>query len=271
MSTRFALIFCKGITHSVKKASLIDAFFIVCITCTLLINSACQAQHDGELRKVRAVIDGDTIMLENKELVRMIGINSPEKGRDGDADEPFALEARLLLQELIGSDGVRIFPGEQDRDIYGRLLATVKLKDGRDPQEIILRKGYASVVAIPPNIIFVDKYLAAQAEAKKTQRGIWGRKYFHATQAHSLTKNNTGFHFVEGRVKEVTTSKKNIYLQLTQDFSLTIPKENWKRYWDGEFRSLKDKQVSVSGWITKSAHGLRLKVHHPAMFNLADG
>ena len=72
---------------------------------------------------VARVIDGDTVRLDDDTSVRLIGINCPELGYAGRSAEPLAERARDTLSRLIGSGSVRVVPGTEPRDRYGRLLA----------------------------------------------------------------------------------------------------------------------------------------------------
>lgn len=47
---------------------------------------------------VQRVVDGDTLRLSDGRSVRMIGLNTPELGKQGRSDEPFAVAARKRLK-----------------------------------------------------------------------------------------------------------------------------------------------------------------------------
>lgn len=70
---------------------------------------------------VTRVIDGDTLDLSTGERVRLIGIDTPERGDCGYA------EAAALLTELVAGRDVSVTnPAEvEDTDAYGRLLAHI--------------------------------------------------------------------------------------------------------------------------------------------------
>lgn len=77
---------------------------------------------DYEEVDVLRVVDGDTILVSNKshELkVRLLGINSPEKGEDG------SLDATLFLEDEILNKSVQLYFEGNKKDRYGRLLAYV--------------------------------------------------------------------------------------------------------------------------------------------------
>jgi micrococcal nuclease len=86
------------------------------------------------------VIDGDTIVVVvegHEEKVRLVGINTPEKGFCGFE------EARRALEEMLGTATVGLVDaGVDDRDKYGRLLRYLDI-DGQDPGLELIRAGLA--------------------------------------------------------------------------------------------------------------------------------
>jgi micrococcal nuclease len=59
-------------------------------------------------------------------------------------------------------------------DPFGRTLAYVWLGDELF-NETLVREGYAFVTTYPPNVRYVDRFRAAQREARSALRGVWGR------------------------------------------------------------------------------------------------
>lgn len=86
---------------------------------------------------VMDVIDGDTIKVEGGQSVRMIGIDTPERGQCG------YTEAAFVLASLIRDRPVVLIPGARtDTDRYGRLLRYVEV-DGVDANLEMIRSGRA--------------------------------------------------------------------------------------------------------------------------------
>lgn len=81
-----------------------------------------------EIVKIKRVIDGDTIELENGEKVRYIGIDTPELNGEGkEDDECLAWLARLRNMDLLeqGKDIRFMADNGGEKDKYGRLLRYV--------------------------------------------------------------------------------------------------------------------------------------------------
>lgn len=83
------------------------------------------------------IIDGDTIEVAGGQRVRLIGIDTPERGQCG------YTEAALTLAAIIQNRPVVLVPGARtDKDRYGRLLRYVEV-DGVDVNLEMIRSGRA--------------------------------------------------------------------------------------------------------------------------------
>ena len=69
---------------------------------------------------------------------------------------------------------VRLTFDVEHKDQYGRTLAYVWI-GGRLFNEVLVRQGFASVSTYPPNVKYVDRFLAAQRVAREQERGLWGK------------------------------------------------------------------------------------------------
>ena len=186
-----------------KKALQWGAFFI-CLQ-VFVVSSA-------EIGTVSYVIDGDTVILESGTRIRMIGINAPERESENQMAEPYALEARLALIELVEGVAVRVIAGKEKFDRYGRMLAYLQLQDGTDIQASIVARGYAAVIAFPPNIDSINQYLVVENLARSKKLGIWGNADTILDLDKQNQQINTGFQIITGRVTGVKYSKR--YKQL---------------------------------------------------------
>ncbi len=74
---------------------------------------------DSKEVQVAAVLDGDTIKLENGESVRLCGIDAPEKA------QPLGTESKANLEKLIDAAGRTVIVQQRDRDRYGRIVGEV--------------------------------------------------------------------------------------------------------------------------------------------------
>jgi micrococcal nuclease len=121
--------------------------------------------------RVTKVTDGDTIHLGGLGSVRLIGIDTPEVYG---GVECFGRKASDFAKRLLPlGTRVRYRVGVEERDRYGRLLAYVWLTDGRMVNRVMVEKGYAQPLTIPPNVEFADAFRAAARAARQAGLGLW--------------------------------------------------------------------------------------------------
>ena len=120
---------------------------------------------------VRHVIDGDTIVLEDGRVIRYIGIDTPEIGGKR-APECFGRESTLQNRALVEGKRVRLETDVSDVDAYGRALHYVYRGD-LFVNQLLVREGYARVLAIPPDIKFQKLFRTEEHAAREARRGLW--------------------------------------------------------------------------------------------------
>jgi len=138
----------------------------------LVAGSASAAPIDGIVVRV---VDGDTIdvqLADRVEKVRYIGVNTPEIHHPIKGEEPGGREAAEVNRRLVAGRHVRLELDVRTRDRYGRLLAYVWLGDTMVNAELV-RRGYAQVMTVPPNVRYQDLFLKLQREARDAGRGLW--------------------------------------------------------------------------------------------------
>ena len=123
------------------------------------------------------VVDGDTVHVrigDRVEKVRYIGVNTPELHHPRKGEEPGGREAAALNRTLVDGRQVRLETDVRSRDRYGRLLAYVWVGDTMINAELV-RRGYAQVMTIPPNVRHQALFVKLQREAREGERGLWRR------------------------------------------------------------------------------------------------
>ena len=137
------------------------------------ISSATENTEKQELLfKVIKVIDGDTIKLENGEIVRYLGIDTPETVHPSKPVQCFGKEASAKNKELVEGKLVKLEKDITDRDKYGRLLRYVWIGDLFINDEFV-RQGYAYAYTYPPDVKHNEQFVQAQQEARENNRGLW--------------------------------------------------------------------------------------------------
>lgn len=128
--------------------------------------------------EVVAVVDGDTIDVATaagEQRVRIIGIDTPEVGRDGEPSECYAHEARDFVDELLyGRDvELRSDATQSDVDAYGRLLRHVII-DGHSAAVETIAAGAGHEYTYDAAYDGQSDHQAAQDAAQSAGLGLWG-------------------------------------------------------------------------------------------------
>lgn len=120
----------------------------------------------GEWAMVVRVVDGDTVELEDGHKVRYIGINTPEEG------QPFYEEAKEANRQLVEGKRVLLEFDVTPYDMYGRWLAYL-FADGVFVNYALVRRGFANVYTVPPNVKYDKLLRQAERQAREEGVGLW--------------------------------------------------------------------------------------------------
>lgn len=122
--------------------------------------------------KVDRVIDGDTIVLTDGQKVRYLLVDAPETTLGH--DDCYGSNASQFNSDLVLGKTVQLSYDVECMDKYGRLLAYVTV-DGMEVNTLLVERGYACVLHIPPDgDARADEFKNYQLEAKTAMRGLWG-------------------------------------------------------------------------------------------------
>lgn len=146
---------------------------------TPIATSSAVVGVEGEKAKVSKVIDGDTIELENGQIVRFVGIDTPETVDPRRPVGCFGKEASNETKKLLSDREVILQKDISDTDKYKRLLRYVylPLDDGQIlfVNDYLVRAGFARVYTFPPDVKFNEQFLQAEKAAREAKLGLWGR------------------------------------------------------------------------------------------------
>jgi micrococcal nuclease len=125
---------------------------------------------------VTRVVDGDTFeaRIEGEaEDVRLIGVDTPETVKPGTPIQCYGPRASDFTHHLLEGRTLSLVFGVERRDIYGRLLAYARL-GRRFVNAILVRRGLARTLTIPPNDRYAPLFRRLEIGAARTGRGLWG-------------------------------------------------------------------------------------------------
>jgi len=131
-----------------------------------------------ELIRVKQVVDGDTIILESGERVRLLGVNTPEVNHPKKPVEPFGKEAAEFTRRMVEGKLVRLEfdPHANKQDNHSRVFAYVFLQDGTFLNAEIVRRGYGFAIRGNPRLKYESEFVQLELHARKKGRGLWAAK-----------------------------------------------------------------------------------------------
>lgn len=253
-----------------KKALLSSAFFFLFLAKTFSAHGAdCAAAQVDAYARVSHVYDGDTLRLDDGRKLRFIGINTPELAKDNRPDEPLAQQARERLSALIpAGTKVALVYGKQHRDRHRRTLAHVFTLEGNNVSATLLSEGLAFAIVVPPNDGYVTCYFRIEQQARELNKGVWSHPYYYPADSDSLPGATRGFKLVKGKITRIGQSKKNIWLDMGNNFSLKLARKNLHYFTSMPVEQLNNKRISVRGWVSHYNDKLRMSLNHPAMMEI---
>ena len=156
----------------------------------------------GEQGRVVRVMDGDALVLDTGQSVRLVGIEAPAFGRDGRPDAPHAEASRRMLEDLVLGRQVQLHYAGLTRDRYDRALAHVATTDrlGADywvNLELVAR-GAARVRTYPDTSLGSKALFDAETEARAKARGVWALAAYKPRDARDFGGVEPGFVILMG-------------------------------------------------------------------------
>ncbi|MHC4460866.1 MAG: thermonuclease family protein [Planctomycetota bacterium] len=136
-------------------------------------------KYHAKIFTVAGVVDGDTIDIDvpdgnnNHTRIRLFGIDTPETKNPKLGVMYFGPQAAEFTTKLTLGKPVQVYLDKnRTRGYYGRLLAYVRLPDGRFLNEVLLTEGFAYAdLRFRHN--FDNKYPQLEATARRDTKGLW--------------------------------------------------------------------------------------------------
>ena len=125
--------------------------------------SGCIAQtgnviNTGETKVVTKVTDGDTVMVEGGSRVRLLGMDTDERGY------PCYAEAKKRMEELVLNKEAYLEPEGEDKDQYGRYLRYIFV-DGENINLRMVQEGLAIASFYQEDSKYKAEIIAAEKNA----------------------------------------------------------------------------------------------------------
>ena len=137
------------------------------------------AKYHQKTFTVINVVDGDTFDIDigdgkyDKTRIRLWGVDTPETKSEKYGVMYFGPQATEFTTKLTLGKQVAVYLSEErTRGKYGRLLAYVKLPDGRFLNEVLIEDGFG-YADLRFKHSFYNKYQQLGASAKRNKKGLW--------------------------------------------------------------------------------------------------
>ncbi len=230
----------------------------------------------SELRRtgmvnVKAVIDPQTIQLEDGHIVRLTGIDFPDFNPDEPGD--FSLTAMQILRDMLVGKTVLLYQTvnrEEGRiNRMGQDIAQIQRESDKAwVQGTLLSLGLARVRTAQRNPEMAQQMYDLEQTAMKDKAGIW-ENYSKVLPPEEAEAHEGSFQIVEGRIESAALKQNRIYLNFGKDwktdFTISIAPEDKRAFSKQNLDPLQwnGKQVRVRGWI-ESYNGPYMQISHPA-------
>lgn len=225
---------------------------------------------------VTSVTDGDTVVLDDGRVVRMIGTQAPKLPLDRPdfVTWPLAPEAKVALEALALNKPARLGFGGEEVDRYGRVLAHLFVETAEGEawaQREMVAQGLARVYSFPDNRSCLDILFAAEGRARLGGLGIWADPYYSIRAADApgdLLARAGHYELVEGRVLLAEQRGGRVYLNFgrfwKEDFTAVIEAPALRLFKAAGVDVLKldHALLRVRGWVDER-DGPRIEVTHP--------
>ncbi|MEM0986456.1 MAG: thermonuclease family protein [Pseudomonadota bacterium] len=167
----------------------------------------------GESGRVVRVIDGDALVLDTGQSVRLVSIEAPAPDRRNRPGQPFADEAKRMVEDMVLGRQVRLYYAGLSRDRYDRALAHVVTSDASGPDLwlnlALVERGGARVRVYPDTALGAEPLLAAEANALERGAGLWALPDYAIPRAMALAADRRGFVIVDGVIGDAAAGTSN--------------------------------------------------------------
>lgn len=198
----------------------IEKFFVLTWIFLIFVIDPIDAFGEHWVRS-KYVVDGDTIVLENGDLVRYIGIDAPEIDHKTNSAEPYGFISREFNKNMVQYGKLRLEYDQQPYDHHGRRLAYVFLENGLFVNQALIENGYAIYYFHKNNLKYQEILLKKQQEAMTGKKGMW-KNWREKSSRYLGNSNSKRFHVPECSSGAKTVSRNKVLF-----------KTSWEAFWNG--------------------------------------
>ncbi|MGB4056871.1 MAG: thermonuclease family protein [Alphaproteobacteria bacterium] len=228
------------------------------------------------LATVTAIIDPQTVQLEDGHIVRLAGLDFP----DLNPNEPgeFSLISMKILRDMLEGKPVILYQTtNRDEGRINRMGQDIahlqRQSDKAWVQGALLSLGLARVRTMQRNPEMAQQMYDLEQAAMKEKQGIW-EKFTRVLTPEETPDHIGSFQIVEGQIKSASIKQNRIYLNFGNDwrtdFTVSIAPEDKRAFskkkldplqWNGQ-------KVRVRG-LLDDYNGPYIEINHPAAIEIA--
>jgi endonuclease YncB( thermonuclease family) len=160
------------IKHHMPQARKIPFAYKLLVIVIALIGLLLLYQFVPRYATVETVINGDTLLLENGTVVKLIGVTTPEANDPEERVRQFGLAASDFTQNMVEGKEIKIKYHYQQDNTDGRALASVYLVDGTCLNSELIKQGYGHADR-ECTAGDVKEFLEYERQAQENRRGLW--------------------------------------------------------------------------------------------------
>lgn len=227
---------------------------------------------------VKQIIDPYTLLLEDKRIVRLSGIEYPDF--NSYVPGPFSVTAMKVLKDMLEGKKVNVYQTKKDdwgrSNRLGQQLAHLELmKGGAWVQGMMLELGLARVMTEERTPEMAMQMYIVEKEAIAQKAGIWGVSKYKIIPQEEAKDHIGSTQVVEGKIYSTATRQNFIYLNFgpdfRNDFTVTIKPEHRRKFFDRKLDPLKwnGKTVRVRGWVG-DYNGPYIELDHPERIEIIE-
>lgn len=269
-------------TAATILAAMISALAVTAAEVRPAEEGACTLQA-GPTRSVVRVIDSETVLLDDREEVRLIGALAPRSPDLDPGAQPWPPEEAAIaaLQSLVQGRSVSLATSGRERDRYGRRLAHLFVDNDGERMWVqgeLLGSGHARAYGLPGSYTCMRELLAHEQVAREANIGLWANAAYAVRSARAtgdLMRRRNSYEIVAGTVTKVTTTKSRTYVNFgpdwRRDFTAGIETRVLRANpeWAKTLASLEGRRVEVRGWI-QYRNGPYVDIEDPSQITPAE-
>ena len=246
----------------------------------------------GPDRAVAAVLDGETVKLDDGKNVRLVGALSPRAGDVGavrGAWPPEEATRTALAELLVGRTVALAFAGRRE-DRYGRVLAHLFLHDGENKvwvQAQLVERGLARASTSPGAEACIAHLVERENAARLAGRGLWANGAYAVRPADrptELGRYQGRWVLVRGAVEAVSGTQSLVFVDLVSTEGPAVNEAHssrprrtritWRRSIErslalgGPARTLVGRDVLVRGWVELRSGAPEIEILTPGQIEV---